>query len=84
MVARHMYRYTVMPMVEAEGGGFLVAVHDLPGCMSDGETEIEAINNVHDAIDEWIAEAKAIGRPIPEPTPFSDPITRPDKPSSGL
>lgn len=36
-----------------EGGGYLVEYPDIPGCMSDGETEEEAIANGR--------EAKAIG-----------------------
>jgi predicted RNase H-like HicB family nuclease len=35
--------------------------------MSDGETEAEAIENAHDAINAWIAHATADGRPAPAP-----------------
>jgi antitoxin HicB len=52
----------------AEGGGFIALVPDLPGCMSDGETEEEALRSVKDAIAEWIDEAKRLGRPIPAPS----------------
>ena len=43
------YRFTVRPLSEDEGGGWLVEYPDLPGCMSDGETVEEAIANAEDA-----------------------------------
>ncbi len=43
------YRFTVRPLTEDEGGGWLIEFPDLPGCMSDGETIEEAIANGEDA-----------------------------------
>ena len=40
---------------------------DLPGCMSDGETDSEALNNLRLAVDEWCDEAKRLNREIPIP-----------------
>jgi hypothetical protein len=37
------YEIRVKPLPPDEGGGFLAWVPDLPGCMSDGRTPIEAI-----------------------------------------
>jgi predicted RNase H-like HicB family nuclease len=39
----------------------------LPGCRGDGATPEEAIADVADAIAEWKAACKALGRAIPEP-----------------
>jgi antitoxin HicB len=61
------YKVEIQPLPESEGGGFIAIVPQLPGCMSDGETEQEALANVKDAIEEWKARARAIGRVIPEP-----------------
>jgi predicted RNase H-like HicB family nuclease len=58
----------IEPLSAEDGGGFAAIVPDLPGCMSDGATAEEALANVRDAIGEWIAEAKAIGRPVPSPS----------------
>ena len=60
-------RYPVLiePLSEEDGGGFLATVPDLPGCMSDGETPAEAIENVQDAIEEWLDLARKLGREIP-------------------
>jgi predicted RNase H-like HicB family nuclease len=58
----------IEPLAESEGGGFLATVPDLPGCMSDGATDVEALQNAHDAIEAWIEQATAMGRAIPTPT----------------
>jgi antitoxin HicB len=50
-----------------DGGVFLAWVPDLPGCMSDGSTSAEAIQNATAAIDEWISEAVRLGRVVPAP-----------------
>ena len=36
--------------------------------MSDGETPVEAIENVQDAIEEWLDLARKLGREIPTPS----------------
>lgn len=61
------YPITVLKLSDEDGGGFAALVEALPGCLSDGATEAEAISNAHDAIEAWIEEATALGRPIPEP-----------------
>ena len=55
----------IEPLSEEDGGGFLATVPDLPGCMSDGETPAEAIENVQDAIEEWLDLARKLSREIP-------------------
>jgi predicted RNase H-like HicB family nuclease len=61
------YKIVIEPLSEADGGGFLATVPELPGCMSDGETRAEALANVEDAIATWICSARKMGRAIPEP-----------------
>ncbi len=46
---------------------FLVEVPELPGCMADGETYQEAVQNAEVIIQEWIDTAQSLGRTIPEP-----------------
>jgi predicted RNase H-like HicB family nuclease len=65
------YPVIVSPLSEDDGGGFLATVPDLPGCMSDGETPAEAIENVQDAIEEWLDLARKMGREIPVPSQVS-------------
>jgi antitoxin HicB len=62
------YRFTVRPLTGEEGGGYLVEFPDLPGCMSDGATIVEAIANGEDAKRCWIAAMKEAGRPVPPPS----------------
>jgi antitoxin HicB len=62
------YRIVIEPLSIEEGGGYFATVPDLPGCMSDGETPQEALENVQDAILSWIAAAKEMGREVPAPT----------------
>ena len=47
---------------------FIVEVPELPGCMADGATYEEAINNAQRVVKEWIETAKELGREIPEPS----------------
>ena len=46
---------------------FVVEVPELPGCMADGASYVEAVTNVQHVIEEWITPAKELGLPIPEP-----------------
>lgn len=61
------YAHIVSPLPAAEGGGFLITFPDLPGCMSDGETEAEAVVNGHDAFESWVSARVDTGKAIPEP-----------------
>jgi antitoxin HicB len=62
------YPFTMHPLSEDEGGGYLIEFPDLPGCMSDGETPEEAIQNGADAVQCWIEAMREAGRPIPPPS----------------
>jgi predicted RNase H-like HicB family nuclease len=62
------YPIVIQPLPEEDGGGFLALAPDLPGCISDGDTPEEALANIRDAIDSWIAEAQALGREVPHPS----------------
>lgn len=61
------YPFEVRHLTEEEGGGYLVSFPDLPGCISDGETIEEAIQNGIDAMNSWLKTAKEYGDAIPEP-----------------
>lgn len=64
---RESYHFRLRRMDDGDGPYWFATVEELPGCMSDGETEAEAMENVRDAMREWIAAARAEGRPVPEP-----------------
>ena len=50
---------------DKEDGGWVAEVPSLPGCVSEGETREEALENVRDAIECWIGAAQEHGDPIP-------------------
>ncbi|MBQ8417526.1 MAG: type II toxin-antitoxin system HicB family antitoxin [Phascolarctobacterium sp.] len=54
-----------------DGGGFLVEIPLLKGCVSDGETIAEALENINEAKKEWLAYMLENGLPIPEPLDVS-------------
>ncbi|MFY8032019.1 MAG: type II toxin-antitoxin system HicB family antitoxin, partial [Devosia sp.] len=60
-MAKLSYPVIVSPLTDEDGGGFIATVPDLPGCMSDGETPTEALENVQDAIEEWLDLARKLG-----------------------
>ncbi len=50
-----------------EDKSFIAEVPELPGCMADGNTYREAIENAQVIIEEWIETAQRLERNIPEP-----------------
>ena len=46
---------------------FIVEVPELAGCMADGMTPAEALENVEVIISEWIETAQELGRESPVP-----------------
>jgi antitoxin HicB len=49
-----------------EDGGYWVEVPSLPGCISEGDTKDEALENIKDAIEGYIASLQKHGDPIPD------------------
>lgn len=62
-----MHRYEVIIYWSEDDQAYLAEVPELAGCIADGKTYYEALNNVQIIIDEWIETATALGRPIPHP-----------------
>ncbi len=57
------YAINIAPIPEEEGGGYLVTLPDLLGCIADGETIDTAIGEARDAFTAWaMAEREATGR----------------------
>ena len=61
------YPFEIRPLTKSEGGGYLIRFPDLPGCLSDGETPEEAIENGKDALDGWLLTRQELGLEIPKP-----------------
>lgn len=63
------YRIEIHPAIE---GGFVAAIPDLPGCITQGDTQEETIQMIEDAKKAWIETALEEGIEIPEPIPNED------------
>ena len=63
----YRYRISLKPLPVEDGGGWLAEVPELPGCLSDGDTPQQAVENVMDAIACWIEAAEEDCRPVPAP-----------------
>jgi antitoxin HicB len=50
-----------------EDGVFIAECPALPGCVSQGKTRDEAMANIRDAIEGYLASLKKHGEPIPPP-----------------
>ena len=59
-----MHKYERIVFWSEEDQKWIVDVPELPGCMADGATAEEALENVEIVISEWLetAEALEIGR----------------------
>ena len=62
-----MHNYEIILYWSSEDNVFIAEVPELPGCMADGQTRIEALQNAEVIIAEWIETALSLGRSIPEP-----------------
>ena len=61
------WKYEIIIYWSDEGEAYVAEVPELPGCAADGETYAQALANAEVVIREWIAPARELGRPIPEP-----------------
>ena len=65
------YAIRIEPLSGDEGGGFLVTVPDLPGCMADGATVEQAIAEAHDALEAWAMAEREDEGDLPAPKAYS-------------
>ena len=61
------HKYEIIIYWSEEDQAFIAEVPELPGCMGDGNTYVDAVKNAEQVIDEWIETAKSLGREIPKP-----------------
>jgi predicted RNase H-like HicB family nuclease len=63
-MANHLFR---LVLTVDEGGWYVAECLDLPGCISQGKTESEALENIQDAIKGYVASLEKHGASIPLP-----------------
>lgn len=59
------YRIELIP--DKDEGGYVAYIPDLPGCISQGETEAEALKMVEEAKALWIETTLENGKQVPLP-----------------
>lgn len=62
-----MAKYEIIVWWSKEDECYIAEVPELPGCMADGETLTELMENVQVIISEWIERAEELGWEIPQP-----------------
>lgn len=62
------HRYPTEVFWSDEDEGFIALARDLPGCSAFGETRLEALDELGNAIEAWIVAARGAGNPIPAPS----------------
>ncbi|WP_242049275.1 MULTISPECIES: type II toxin-antitoxin system HicB family antitoxin [Nostocales] len=59
-------KYSIILYPDSEGG-YVAQIKDLPGCLSQGETIEETMENINEARELWIETAYEAGDEIPLP-----------------
>ncbi len=54
-------------LIPDEAGGYAAEILEFPGCVSDGDTANEAVQNLEDAAFAWIESSQKQGKDIPPP-----------------
>ncbi|MDP3878433.1 MAG: type II toxin-antitoxin system HicB family antitoxin [Methylobacter sp.] len=60
-------KYLIEVFWSDEDDGYISIAPDLPGCNAFGDTPIEAIQEINDAISAWLQAWTAMGQEPPEP-----------------
>lgn len=60
-------KYEVIIYWSEEDKAYIAEIPELPGCMADGKSYRGALQAIERVAKEWIAVARELGRPIPEP-----------------
>jgi len=62
-----MFKYEIIIYWSDEDDAYIAEVPELPGCMADGKTYDEVVENVTQVIKEWMETARELGREVPKP-----------------
>ena len=59
-------KYEIIIYWSEEDNCYVTEVPELPGCMSDGASYVEAIKNIEIVIQQWLDTVLELGREIPK------------------
>jgi|ERR1051325_5690147 predicted RNase H-like HicB family nuclease len=62
-----MHKYRVVIYWSDEDDVFIAEVPELPGCITHGDTQADALTNADQAVQGWIDTARLFGDTIPQP-----------------
>ncbi|MBB1074717.1 type II toxin-antitoxin system HicB family antitoxin [Rhodoferax sp. 4810] len=62
-----MQPYLIEMLWSAEDNAYLCIAPDLPGCSAVGDTPVEAVREMQDAMTAWLEACVAMGREQPQP-----------------
>ncbi len=62
-----MYKYEIIIYWSVDDSSYIAEVPELPGCVADGSSQKEVLENIEIVISEWIETARSLGRKVPEP-----------------
>ncbi|MGB8839807.1 MAG: type II toxin-antitoxin system HicB family antitoxin [Aliidongia sp.] len=55
-------RFEIRPLLDEEGGGYLIEFPDFPGCIADGESPEAAMQEGRDALASYVRTLEELGR----------------------
>ena len=67
MKKEKLQKYEIVIYWDHQDKIFVAEVPELAGCAAHGKTQIEAVQNVGDAVELWLETAREFGDEIPEP-----------------
>lgn len=59
-------KYEIILYWSEQDGAYIAEIPELAGCMADGPTAKDALQNVEQIAQEWIETARMLGREIPK------------------
>jgi predicted RNase H-like HicB family nuclease len=62
-----MSKYEVIIYWSEEDEAYIADVPELPGCVTHGATQEDALRSAQEAIRLWLDTAREFGDPVPEP-----------------
>ena len=68
-----MQPYLIETFWSEDDQAYLCTAPDLPGCSAAGDTPLDAIREMQDAMDAWLQACSSMGRQLPIP------LARPQK-----
>ncbi len=61
------YKYEIIIYWSNNDESYIAEAPELPGCMADGKSYEDAVNNIQTVIEQWIETSRELGREIPIP-----------------